>query len=270
MLHRQIQDKLTQDDIKADLGVQTVYSSTGFSTVNENIIGALQMGMEYLAITDYIDWAVTEDTPMDRANAYIRSLYELKDVRINLIAGLELSFMPAYSYSILNLPKLKWLTASNYANNESNYYSKSYIDRLKSNITQAVRYGINAVAHPEQNLHYLMSNEYINNITSNALEDTTKEFFDWLVDYCKEKNLYMGISEYSLHDPKYRKSAEYWIQHAIDNDNLIYLNTDARLCTAVGDFEETIQVCNRLGVRKQYILNCDIEKLHYMFGGTKS
>lgn len=256
MIHKQIQDKLKTHEILADLGVQTVYSSTGFSTLNEVINIAAQRGLSYIAITDYIDCSESNGDALIKQKAHLMSLNRIKDPRITVVSGAEIGFNKVAVHNSAGLPDVKWLIASDYS------YTKRVFEVIKRSVESAVRLGIRAIGHPEQGLQYMVEGN------QEQLTTQMRDYLDWLVDFCKLEKVYLGISELSARVESLNTIQSYWMNYAATNGNWVYLSSDARCCIDVGDFEKTTELVNDVGITKNHILNCDAERLQKMFGGS--
>lgn len=250
--------KIQNWDIIADLGTRTLHSPTGFATLEENIHTAVQRGLEYLAITDYFKAESGQDTAIITERMHMTSLLRVRDPRITLIPGVEFDLgLDLHSVGGGNLPTMPWTTASDY----KVLTNTRGLTQMRERIELRVRNGLKALAHPEQSLAYLSGTE-----TSAELSNIEKEFYDWLVYFCKKEKVYLGVSELSTRTERTSTAQKYWLRYAAQNDNPLFLASDAAHSIDVGDFTNVTAMIIDMNIRMSNILNCDKDTLNMMFG----
>ena len=241
-------------DIRADLGIQTIHTVTGLGTLNEVIQVANVRDLRYLAITDQYNI----DNPV-RERMYLNSLVGVRDSRVKVIPGIELSLEGVTSNIMRDIRELSWVTISDY----TTPIRERSLEAMQMSYTRVANSGIKAFPHPEQSYRYLLGSR---DTVTGLVTETKKEFYSWFIPFCKSRRLWLGVSELSARERDLRPELIYWLKLAIANNNLLYLCSDARHSQDVGDFTSTLEILNKLGVKKRQILNCNQVKLEQLFG----
>ena len=121
---------------------------------------------------------------------------------------------------------------------------------------------MNCLAHIEREIHKIDNGK-----VDVLLSKEVCNFYDTLIDFCKQNNIYMEVNESSLVLPEGGSIERmlYWVRKARDNGNMISLGTDAHSCYEVGKFDNVAILLNELNYPKDLILNCDDGKLQDLF-----
>lgn len=246
---------IKQSDIKADFHTHTVASGHAYSTIKENLEQARELGIQYIGITDHFFGQGDKISIANEAARVGDLTYRTKQgslVNSGVISGVELNFgqrvefSPAILKAPLRLGGLHgWFWGIEYQDIEAlTREVKEYIDRGY----------INVVAHPERKLELLAKGRY-----GFELTPAVKEYFKWLIDYCKKHRVFLELNECSFNQPTadYEETIEYWLRLAKDNCNPITLGTDAHIYSEVGQFTHSIEMLNKVGYPIECILNCN-------------
>ena len=247
---------IKQSDIIADFHTHTVASGHAYSTVIENLTYGKNRGLQFVAITDHY-FGKGDKIDIGNEVARIRDLTNRTKQggslsSSGLISGVELNFgqrtdiAPAILDAPFRLAGLHgWFWGIEHQDIDALAREvKIYIDK---------KY-INAVAHPERQIERLAKGKY-----GFELTQAVKDYFKWLVEYCKEHRVFLELNEcsltYSLAD--YEQTIEYWLKLARENGNPITLGTDSHICTEVGVFDRSIELLNKVEYPIELILNCN-------------
>lgn len=234
----------------------TIFSLHAYSTVLENIMAARSRNLKFLAITDHFyqdGTALAKKNEVNRirylesaVNGFDDSLYILSSAEFNI--GQKISCWH-------RLKDLTWRPIGLHG---------WFIDREKINLSElfnlfkksAERH--NAFVHIERELDKIDDGRHGKNI-----DDDIKNFFESMIIFAKEKNIFLEVNESSLR----RNSGgdgdrlKYWIRLAGENGNKIYLGTDAHFSEHVGIFNLSLKLLNEIDYPKNLILNCDLNQL---------
>lgn len=239
-------------NIIADLHTHTTLSLHAYSTVNENICGAVEHGMKYLASTDhYFRYGEDDSTLRFNESQGILSIRRISrtDNRIKFIAGVEYN-----TCQDDGIPKKTLVLPWRISSCHDIFTKDKTIDDIKNHLTYLIENKlITTVGHPDKFLHNKFNG------------DDYKEFYQWLIKICKENNIYIELNNASCKYEDCKKYILYWLSLAKENNVMISLGSDAHYFLEVGDFGPTIKILEEAEFPEELILNCDEEKLEELF-----
>lgn len=251
---------ITQKDILADLHTHSTFSAHAYSTIKENIEIAKEKGLKYIAITDHF-YGIGED--IERKNettriAYLEETINPYENEIFVIGGTEFNLgqeMPFFE----KIKHIKWrpIGIHGWFIDKNN----ATLDEIyKEFETAAINH--NAFAHIEREIHRLEQGKYKDSITKEIVD-----FYKKIILLTKNKNIFLEVNESSIRNDECGgiNRLKCWLELAKENENYIYLGTDAHYCKQVGDFSNTIILLNEIDYPKEFILNCNEEMLEKIF-----
>lgn len=239
-------------DILADMHTHTIFSLHANSTIKENIEAAEKQCLKYIAITDHFYGDGSELNQKQEANrvAYTESRINTSNNKVYVIGGAEFNLnqdMPFWN----KVKKINWRMIGLHS---------WFVDREKTKLDDIYNMFVeskdkyNVFAHIERELHKLDYGRHGSN-----LDTEIKNFFEKIVLFAKENNIFLEVNEYTLKTKESGsdKRLEYWLGLAKENGNMISLGTDAHYCDEIGKFEHSIGLLNKLAYNKELILNCN-------------
>lgn len=252
---------IERKDIIADLHTHTVGSGHAFSTVSENLEHLKALGnYKYMAVTDHF---YNDGSPLAKQNECARLLYCADrfnhwDTGITVINGAEFN-IGHYPEELWRLDKLNWKVAGLHS------WTYGYAKKSLKEVLDEIMFTfslpfikMNCLAHIEREIHKIDNGK-----VDVLLSKEVCNFYDTLIDFCKQNNIYMEVNESSLVLPEGGSIERmlYWVRKARDNGNMISLGTDAHSCYEVGKFDNVAVLLNELNYPKDLILNCDNDKI---------
>ena len=246
---------ITQKDILADLHTHTIASLHAYSTVYENVMGAKQNGMKYIAITDHY---MHSGDDISIRNEKYRVRFMESNVNpyseVKVISSAEFNILQDYEYRD-RFSFLKWRPIG---------FHKSYIkdsnkltfDDLYEGFVEATNWN-NAFNHIERDLDDLCYGPLPEELPQEA-----KKFLEKVVLLAKDKDIYLELNEHSLVPTrKYSKIIPYWMSIAAENGNKFYIGTDSHYCIEIGMLGKCVDMLNKYGVSKDKVLNCNEDEI---------
>ncbi len=243
---------ITARDILADMHTHTIFSIHANSTIKENRDAAEKAGMKYIAITDHFYGDGSELNQKQEANriAYLENRVNSLNNKVYIIGGAEFN---------LNQEMLLWNKVKKINWRMIGLHSW-FVDRENTTLNDI--YGMftehadkyNAFAHIERELHKLDHGRH-----GDKPDSHIKNFLEKIVVFAKENNIFLEVNESTLINKEGGSDIrlEYWLKAAKENKNKISLGTDAHYCDEVGRFDNSINLLNRIGYEKEFILNCN-------------
>lgn len=237
-------------NIIADLHTHSVTSIHAYSTINENIQGAVNRGLKYIASTDHY---FKYDDRMYNINLE-QGYFSLRRIsrtenRIKFISGIEFNVceddgMPE------KLRFFPWIIASCH----NGFIKNKTLDDIKKDLTYKIENKlITTVGHPDKFLNQKFDDE------------NYKEFYKWLIDICKKNNIYIELNNASCKYEDCHDLLIYWLTLAKENNVMISLGSDAHYFLEVGDFTDTIKILEEVNFPSELILNCNEKLLDELF-----
>lgn len=243
----------------ADMHTHTIFSLHAYSTVTENIQSAQKKGLKFLAITDHF---YQDGTEINQKNEVLRLKYLERAVNchfegIFVFSGAEFNI----GQKILYWERLKNLTWRPIG------LHSWIIDRKILTLEKLLRFfedsteKHNAFVHIERELDKIDGGRHGAN-----LDDEVKNFLASMVKLAKEKDIFLEVNEASLsrNGEGDRARLKYWLSLARDNENKIYLGSDAHFAECIGNFEDSLALLNELDYPKNLILNCNLNQLELL------
>lgn len=247
---------IEQRDIIADMHIHTISSLHGYSTLKECIDAAAEKGLKYIAITDHY---YNDGTELNRKNevnriAFLETRASNTKRNIKVIGGAEFNI----AQDITNwekLKKLRWKLIGVHGwflNREMTTLDDLY------GLFEDVAGKFTSFAHIERELHKIDHCKY-----GDVLTDELKLFFEKMVLLAKRSDTVLELNESSLvtNEAGAYERIMFWLSLAKDNGNIISLGTDSHYCEEIGEFGNSINILNKLGFPKEFILNCNEELL---------
>ena len=257
---------INRHDILADMHVHTIASGHAYSTVRENIDAALASGLKYLAITDHYFGNGDE---LDKKNEIARIQYGAErwnpwEHGIRLLSSAEFNLNQEV-YTPEKLKAIKWRPVG--LHNWFVDMEFTSLDELYLMFVNAHKRGCNAFVHIERELHKL--DLALHEFCGTQFEMSEYEnFFKKLLNYAKENDIWVELNESSIVFNDNGDTVDRircWLSYAKDNENKIYLGSDAHYCEEIGHFDNCIAFVNELEFPKERILNCNEEMLKEYF-----
>lgn len=137
------------------------------------------------------------------------------------------------------------------------------LDALEKEIKELIDRGyINVVASPERKIGILNGGKY-----SLGLTPAVKQYYQWLVDYCKKNRVLLEVCEESLWNDEGGdfERLEYWVRLAKENNNPIIVSSNAYVTQEVGSIDRAIQFLNYIGYPKKLIVNSSEKSIELLF-----
>ena len=236
-------------EIIADFCTYTISNKLGFSTLKENIDTAKDRGIKYIGLIEPINKANINE--IDIINEKL-SLFKDKTnyFGVNVLNGYSYNMLHRLDVSKLSSVKLK-LGLYDY----DTVLRHQDLEQLKNSIKDCIeRNNVNIIIHPERHIEKLSNGKYSTEITQDL-----REYYNWLIWYCKSKKVFLCVSEKAFNQDNIlngdNKRLEYWLKVAKENNNPILLSSEALISSEVGDLENSLNVINTIKYPKEMILN---------------
>ena len=137
------------------------------------------------------------------------------------------------------------------------------IESLKREIKDLIDRGyINVIASPEKKMDLLNNGKYREGITQ-----ALKEYYQWLVNYCKKNKVLLEVCEETLwkNEGGDFERLVYWTKLAKDNNNPIIVSSNAYITNEVGNLERAVEFLNWIEYPKSLIVNTSTKQMKLLF-----
>lgn len=245
--------------LTADFHTYTTSYKLGFSTLKENIDIAKEMHIKYIGLIEHIHKGNISDidTILQRLNIFKENTNYFG---VQVLNGYTYNMLHRLDVSKLSSVKLKVGLIE-----DDTVLRHQDLSQLKLSIKDCIDRGnVNVIIHPEKYIDKLANGKYGIEVTQDI-----REYYEWLIWYCKSKKVFLGVSEKAFTQESILsgddKRLEYWLNAAKENNNPIMLSSEAIISSEVGKFNNSLAVLKKIRYSKDMILNYNEELIKIIY-----
>ena len=228
----------TKYKIEIDMHTHTLRSSTGYSTLLENIQKAKITGLSGIAITEY--GPAYNNTNIKKELFALQKYIPESLNDILIINGVEANVMDMHTGKIdiseQDAEHFDWIVASYHqiSDYDEKYINPAIVHKLINGLINNPI--VMAIGHPER-------------FNRGFLD------IDALIRGCKEKGKVIEICNLFLENPEFSYNAEEILKRCKEYECPVCISSDAHVASQVGDFSNIIKILERVEFPNRLIIN---------------
>lgn len=244
--------KMKDKRLLSDMHVHSIFSKYAYSTITENINYANSIGLKYLAITDHI---FQDGSESEIKNEAIRFQYLEKEINygipIYVIGGAEFNLFQKLQFKD-KFKNLSWRIVGLHKFPGGVNPAFVSLQNIYQEFVKQSKY-VNGFAHIERELHEVDFGNYRNE----SLAEPIKSFLGSVVELAKSTDIYLELNESSLrsYENLYYDKIVFWLTRARELNCKIYLGSDSRFHSRIGNFEKSLELLKKLDYPESLVLN---------------